>query len=343
MNHHLLKNFALAAFTATSLVPLAAAAQEVNIYTTREPGLIQPILDAYTKDTGVKVNAIFVKEGLLERVKAEGANSPADLLLVVDIGNLNDLVDGGVTQPISSEKLASAVPENLRGKDNSWTALTLRSRVIYSSKDRVAEAPKTYEDLADPKYKGKVCIRSGTHPYNVALIAHMLVKDGAEKTEKFLTDLKGNLARKAGGGDRDVARDIVAGLCDVGLANSYYVGLMRSGKGGDEQLAWGNGINVTLATFADGAGTHVNVSGAALAKNAPNKDEAVKLLEYFVSPDAQKLFAEANFEYPVTAGAEVNEIVASFGELKPDSASLTDIAAQRKAAADLVDKTGFNN
>ena len=262
---------------------------------------------------------------------------------MVDIGNLNDLVEQGITQKIESDAVNKAVPDNLRAKDGSWTALTLRSRVIYSSKDRVKDGPKTYEDLADAKYKGKVCIRSGTHPYNVALFAHMIAKDGEEKTEKFLTDLKGNLARKAGGGDRDVARDIVAGLCDVGIANSYYVGLMRSGKGGDEQKPWGEGIDVTLATFADGAGTHVNVSGIALAKNAPNKDEAVKLLEYFVSPAAQKLFAEANYEYPVVPGAEVNEIVASFGALKPDGTSLTDIAAQRKAAADLVDKVGFNN
>ncbi len=328
-----------------SLIPAAASAQtkEVNIYTTREPGLIQPILDAYSKETGVKVNSIFIKEGLVERVKTEGANSPADLLIMVDIGNLNDLVDAGVTQPVVSKKIDETVPQNLRAKDDSWIATTLRSRVIYSSKERVKDAPKTYEDLADAKYKGKVCIRAGNHPYNVGLIAHMIVKDGAEKTEKFLTDLKANLARKAGGGDRDVARDILAGICDVGIANSYYVGLMRSGKGGEDQVKWGEAINVTLPTFADGKGTHVNVSGVALAKNAPNKDEAVKLIEFFVTPDAQKIFAEANYEYPVIEGAEVNEIVKSFGALKPDAVSLTDVAKARKQAAELVDKVGFNN
>jgi len=336
---------ALLATAFASLVPAAASAQtkEVNIYTTREPGLIQPILDAYSKETGVKVNSIFVKEGLAERVRTEGANSPADLMIVVDIGNLNDLVDAGVTQPIVSGKVDAAVPDHLRGPDDSWVATTLRARVIYSSKERVQEPPKTYEELADPKYKGKVCIRSGKHPYNIGLIANMIVKDGAEKTEKFLTDLKANLARKAGGGDRDVARDILAGICDVGIANSYYVGLMRSGKGGEEQVKWGEAINVTLPTFADGKGTHVNVSGVALAKNAPNKDEAIKLLEFFVTPEAQKIFAEGNFEYPVTSGAEINEIVASFGELKPDTTSLAEVAAARKTAAELVDKVGFDN
>ena len=344
MNTTLKHSLAMAALGASSLIPFAAAsAAEVNIYTSREPGLIQPLLDAYTKDTGVKINSIFVKEGLAERVKTEGANSPADLMIMVDIGNLNDLVDAGITQPIVSEKVDAAVPQHLRAKDDSWVAATLRSRVIYSSKDRVADAPKTYEELADPKYKGKVCIRAGNHPYNIGLIAHMIVKDGEEKTEKFLTDLKANLARKAGGGDRDVARDILAGICDVGIANSYYVGLMRSGKGGDEQVKWGEAINVTLPTFADGKGTHVNISGVALAKNAPNKDEAVKLVEFLVTPEAQKIFAEGNYEYPVTDGAEVNEIVASFGELKPDETSLAEIAAARKTAAELVDKVGFNN
>jgi iron(III) transport system substrate-binding protein len=334
---------ALAAIAAC-LFPIAASAQtkEVNIYTTREPGLIQPILDAYTKETGVKVNSIFVKEGLAERVKTEGANSPADLMIMVDIGNLNDLVDAGITQPIVSKKVDEAVPAHLRAKDDSWVATTLRSRAIYSSKERIKDAPKTYEELADAKYKGKVCIRAGNHPYNVALLAQMIVKDGAEKTEKFLTDLKANLARKAGGGDRDVARDILAGICDVGIANTYYVGLMRTGKDA-EQVKWGQAINVTLPTFADGKGTHVNVSGVALAKNAPNKDEAVKLVEYFVTPEAQKIFAEANFEYPVTKGAPINAEVASWGELKPDTTSLTEVAAARKQAAELVDKVGFNN
>lgn len=335
------------ALGATALTGFASSASaqsgEVNIYTTREPGLIQPLLEEFTKETKIKANAIFVKEGLVERVKAEGANSPADVLLVVDIGNATDLSAAGITQPITSKVVQDAVPANLRASDDQWVALTTRSRVIYTAKDRVKDTAFTYEDLADPKWKGKVCIRSGKHPYNTALIAAFIAKHGEAKTEEWLTGLKANLARKAGGGDRDVARDILAGTCDVGIANSYYVGLMRTGKGGEEQVKWGEAINVVLPTFDDKAGTHVNVSAAAIAKNAPNKENAAKLLEFMVGHEAQDLYAKANFEYPVTAGSPVDPIVASFGTLKTDTVSLEEISKHRKAAADLVDKVGFDN
>ena len=280
---------------------------------------------------------------MVERIRAEGANSPADVVIVVDFGGLEDLVSAGVTQPIASEAINAAVPANLRDDQDHWTALTMRARVIYASKDRVPEDSLTYEDLADPKYKGRVCIRSGQHPYNTAMIAAFLAKNGPEKTEAWLKGVKANLARAAGGGDRDVARDILADLCDIGPANSYYVGLMRSGKGGEEQVKWGEGIKVILPTFADGAGTHVNISGAVIAKNAPNRDNAIKLLEFMVSPEAQKLYAEANYEYPVVGEAEMDPIVASFGDLKVDSLTIDAIAAQRKAASELVDKVGFDN
>jgi iron(III) transport system substrate-binding protein len=332
---------ALAAYAAC-LFPLAVSAQakDVNIYTTREPGLIQPMLDAFTEKTGVKVNSIFVKEGLAERVKAEGANSPADLLIMVDIGNLNDLVEAGITQPIVSNVLDREVPDHLRAQDDSWTSLTMRARTIYVSKERVKDPPKTYEDLADPKWKGKICIRSGKHPYNVAVIASFIAKHGEAETEKWLSGVKANLARKPAGGDREVARDILGGICDIGLGNSYYVGLMRNSEQ-DEQRKWGDAINVVLPTFSDGIGTQVNVSGAALAKNAPNKDEAVKLLEFLAAPEIQKLYADKNYEYPIVG--EANDTIKALGPLKPDNLSLTAIAKNRKAAVDLVDKVGFDN
>jgi iron(III) transport system substrate-binding protein len=200
----------------------------------------------------------------------------------------------------------------------------------------------TYEELADPKWAGRVCIRAGQHPYNTALFAAYLARHGADETEAWLTALKANLARTAGGGDRDVARDILGGICEIGPANSYYVGLMRSGAGGPEQEQWGAAIKVILPTFADG-GTHVNVSGAALAKNAPNKDDALKLLEFLVSDQGQQLYADANFEYPVKPGVEANVIIAEFGVLVPDTMPLTEIASHRKAASELVDKVGFDN
>jgi iron(III) transport system substrate-binding protein len=319
-----------------------ASANEVNVYTTREPGLIQPLLDTFSKETGITVNTIFVESGLSERIEAEGANSPADIVSVVDYGNLIDLVDRGLTQPVKSAALEAAIPANLRDPGGNWFGLSMRARVIYVSKDRVSDEALTYESLADPKWKGRVCIRSGQHPYNTSLFAALIAKDGAAKAEEFLQGLKANLARTAGGGDRDVARDILADICDVGIANSYYVGLMRSGAGGPEQQEWGGAIRVILPTFADGVGTHVNISGAAVAKNAPNKENALKLLEFLVSPEAQAIYAKANFEYPVLAGAEVDPIVAELGELKIDPLPLSEIAAHRREASELVDEVGFD-
>jgi iron(III) transport system substrate-binding protein len=283
-----------------------------------------------------------VESGLAERLEAEGANSPADVVMVVDYGGLMNLVERGLTQPIQSAILDEAVPEGLRGKDGHWYALSMRARVIYASKDRVPDETLTYEDLADPRWQGRVCIRSGQHPYNTSLFAAMLAKDGPEQTEAFLTGLKANLARTAGGGDRDVARDILADICDVGVANSYYVGLMRSGAGGPEQQEWGNAIRVILPTFEDGAGTHVNISGAAVAKHAPNLDNAVKLLEFLLSPEAQAMYAKGNFEYPVLNGAEIDPLIDELGELTIDPLPLEEIAAHRKAASELVDKVGFD-
>nr|WP_209437050.1 extracellular solute-binding protein [Methylobacterium variabile] len=318
-----------------------AGAGEVNLYTTREPGLIRPLLDAFTKASGIKVNTVFVDKGLAERVAAEGARSAADVVMTVDIGNLLELVDRDLAQPVRSATLEAAIPATLRDADGRWFALSTRARVAYADPDLRDLAGLTYEDLADPKWKGKVCLRSGQHPYNTALFAAYLVKHGEAKTEAWLRGLKDNLARKAGGGDRDVARDIVADLCDVGLGNSYYVGLMRSGRGGPEQKKWGDGIQVVLPTF-QGGGTHVNVSGAVVAKSAPNRDNAVKLLEYLASDEAQGLYAKADYEYPVKPGVAVDPLLSALGPLKVDGTSLAEIARNRKAASLLVDKVGFD-
>lgn len=319
----------------------ALLADEVNIYTTREPGLIQPLLDAYTEKTGVRVNTVFLKDGMPERVASEGQSSPADLLMTVDAGNLADLVEKGLTQPVESAALAEAVPENLRDADGNWFALSMRARVLYAAKDLGLESFE-YADLADPEYKGRICLRSGQHPYNTALFAAYDVHYGAQATEEWLTGIKANLARKAAGGDREVAKDILGGICDIGIANSYYVGLMRSGGGGDEQKEWGDAIKVILPTFENG-GTHVNISGAAVAKHAPNRDQAVALLEYLVSDEAQELYAKANFEYPVKPGVAVDPIIAEFGELTIDPTPIIEIVAKRKEASELAEKVGIDN
>ncbi|MBO9356770.1 extracellular solute-binding protein [Bordetella petrii] len=333
---------ALALAGSVMAMPVVAA-DEVSLYTTREPKLIQPMLDAFTKESGIKVNTVFIKDGLLERVKAEGAQSPADVLMTVDIGNLIDLVDGGITQPIQSDTLNSVIPANLRGPDGQWYTLSLRDRVLYVANDLKLDSFH-YEDLADTQWKNKVCIRSGQHPYNTGLVAAMIAHDGPEVTEKWLRGVKANLARKAAGGDRDVARDILGGICDIGIANAYYVGHMKNAEPGTDARKWGDAIKVVRPTFKNGGdGTHVNISGAAVAAHAPNKDNAVKLLEFLVSEPAQALYARANYEYPIRKGVTLDPVVASFGELKIDSLPVAEIAKYRKQASELVDKVGFDN
>ncbi|MFL6936416.1 MAG: Fe(3+) ABC transporter substrate-binding protein [Xanthobacteraceae bacterium] len=333
-------------FCAVGLATFAAAAtpahaDEVNLYTYREPGLIKPALDAFTKNTGIRVNTLFAADGLAERIRAEGSNSPADLLIAVDIGRLQQAIDLGVTQPVKSDVLEKAVPAQFRDPQGQWYALTLRSRIIYAAKDRVADQALTYESLADPKWRGKICIRSGQHPYNTSLIAAYLAKHGEGKTEEWLKGIKANLARRPSGGDREGARDILAAVCDLAVGNSYYVGLMRNAKE-EEQRKWGAAIKTINPTF-DGGGTHVNISGVVMAKNAPNRAGAARLMEFLISDSAQHIFSDLNYEYPVVAEAPVADSVKSFGALRPDTLPLTDVGKNRKAASMLVDKVGFDN
>ena len=320
---------------------LAASAEEVlNIYTSREPGLIKPLLDEFTKETGIKVNTIFLSSGLEERIRTEGANSPADVILTVDIGRLQAAKDYGVTQPVKSEALEKVIPAAYRDPEGHWFGVSMRGRVVYASKDRVKQDAITYEELADPKWKGKVCIRSGQHLYNISLFAAVIAHKGEEKAEQWLKGLKANLAKKPSGGDREQAKDIMAGVCDIAIGNTYYVSLMRNGSN-PEQRQWGEAIKVILPTF-EGGGTHVNISGLALAKNAPNKANAQKFMEFMVSDEAQRIHAEANSEYPVKAGIKIHETIASFGPLKPDNIAIADIAKLRKKASEMVDKVGFD-
>jgi iron(III) transport system substrate-binding protein len=320
--------------------PTVASAQgEVNVYTYREQKLIQPLFDAFTKETGIKVNVVSASSGLEQRIKTEGANSPADVLLTVDIGRLEDAVQAGITQPIKSDVIDKTVPASLRDPEGHWAAVSMRARVIYASKDRVKQSAITYEELADPKWKGKICIRSGQHIYNNALIGAMIAKHGEAKAEEWLRGLKANLAQKPSGGDREQARDVAAGKCDIGIGNTYYYALMLNNP---QQKAWADAVNVILPTFA-GGGTHVNVSGVVLAKNAPNKANAMKLIEWLAGDTAQHMYADSTFEYPVKAGIKINSIVAGYGKLNSDSLPLSKIATNKKAAANLVDKVGFDN
>jgi iron(III) transport system substrate-binding protein len=319
----------------------AAAAEEVNIYSYRQPQLIDPLLKAFTDKTGVKTNVVYAADGLNERLAAEGRNSPADVLLTVDAGRLSEAKDAGLTQPVESAVLAKQVPAQFRDPGNHWFGLTMRGRVVYASKDRVKQDGITYEDLADPKWKGKICIRSGQHVYNTSLIATIIAHKGEAFAETWLKGVRDNLAHKPAGGDREQARDIASGKCDLALGNTYYMALMTTNEKNPEQKQWAAAIRLMFPNAHD-RGTHVNISGVAMAKNAPNKAAALKLMEYLASDEAQKIYATANNEYPVGPGVPPSDIVKSWGTLKADPLPLENIAKHRKRASELVDKVNFD-
>ncbi len=339
---------ALACPVALAVLSTLAASQavsagpgEVNVYSYRQPSLIEPLLKGFTETTGIKVNVIFAEKGLIERIQAEGRNSPADVLLTVDIGNLTQATASGIAQPIRSAALDAAIPQAYRAEDGQWFGLTRRARVVYASKERVKQESITYEELADRKWRGKICIRSGQHGYNVALIASMIAHHGEAWTEQWLKGVKANLARKPAGDDRLQVKGVYSGECDIAIGNTYYMGVMLKNDKAPEQKAWADSVNI-LFPNSDERGTHVNVSGAVVAKHAPHKDNAVKLVEFLASDRGQELYADVNNEYPVKEGVPWSPLVKSWGDFKPDPISLNDIAALRKKASELVDKVGFD-
>lgn len=335
--------FALALLSSLFAASIAQAAEpgEVNVYSYRQPYLINPLFKAFTEETGTKVNVIFAEKGLIERIAAEGRNSPADVLLTVDVGNLTQATECRIAQPIHSATLEAAIPPAYRDADNEWFGLTRRARVVYASKERVKQNTISYEELANPKWRGKICIRSGQHVYNVALIASMIAAHGEAWTETWLKGVKANLARKPAGDDRLQVKGVHAGECDIAVGNTYYMGVMLQDDKEPEQKEWANSVNILFPNTGD-RGTHVNVSGAVVAKYAPHKDNAVKLIEFLASDKGQQMYAEVNNEYPVKEGVPWSKLVQSWGPFKPDPISLNEIAALRKKASELVDKVGFD-
>lgn len=329
------------AFIAATLLvstALPALAEEVNIYSHRQPDLIQPLLDAFTKETGIKTNVSFVEKGMVEKLIAEGTRSPADLVLTVDVARLGQLKDAGVIQPITDAKL-DAIPAALRDADNQWFGLTTRARIVYASKERVKDGEvTTYEDLADPKWKGRICTRPFTHDYNVALTAAYLGKHGPEATTQWLEGIKANLAKKPEGGDRDQVKSIWAGECDIAIGNTYYMGAMLADP---EQTPWAESVRIVFPTF-EGGGTHINVSGVAMTKSAPHKEAAQQLIEFLIGPEAQAIYAETNSEFPVIEGVKRSDLVASWGEFTPDATPMTDISKLRPEALKLIEAVNFD-
>ncbi|WP_165854992.1 Fe(3+) ABC transporter substrate-binding protein [Marinobacter sp. JSM 1782161] len=329
---------ATAACTAGSLQ--ANAAGEVNIYSYRQPYLLEPLLEAFTRETGIETNVVFARAGLAERLEREGRNSPADVVMTVDISRLSELVGGNLTAAVETDTLTGDIPENLRHPEGKWYGLTTRARLIFVSKERVEPgAISTYEDLADPQWEGRICTRSGKHPYNVALFASMIAHHGEREAETWLAGLKNNLARRPQGGDRDQIMAISEGVCDVAIGNSYYYGKMLEDE---NQRPAAESVNLVFPN-AEGRGTHVNVSGMALTQSAPNRDNAIKLMEYLTTPEAQSIYAKVNYEYPANPDVPPSEAVASWGYLNPDSLSLNEIAANREAAVKMVDRVNYDN
>jgi iron(III) transport system substrate-binding protein len=317
-----------------------ADAGEVNVYSYRESKLIAPLFDAFSKATGVKVNVISATSGLEQRIKSEGINSPADVLLTVDIGRIEEAVRAGISQPIRSDLLDKVVAPQYRDPEGHWYGISMRARVFYVAKERVKETAMSYEELADPRWKGKICIRSGQYIYNNALFAAYIAHHGEAQTEEWLRGVKANLGRKPSGGDREAARDVAAGQCDIGVGNTYYWALMLNREA--DRKPWAQATRVVLPAF-QGGGTHVNLSAVLLARHAPNAANAMKLIEWLAGDAAQHMYADINYEYPIRPDIAVNPTIAGYGTLIPDPIPLARLMEHKKAAANLVDKVGFDN
>ena len=335
-----MKNLFLALILATAtFISTLAQAEQVNIYSFRQPFLIEPILAEFTKETGIKTKVIFAKKGLIQRLKREGELSPADLVLTSDFNKLLQLKEQGLSQAFELTANLTSIPIQFRDSENQWLALTKRVRNVYSSKERTTDLSNIrYEDLADAKFKGRICTRSGKHPYNLGLVASMIAHHGEAETETWLKGVKSNLARKPQGNDRAQVKAIKEGLCDISLGNSYYLGKMLQDP---RQVIWANAVNLNFPN-QDDRGSHINVSGAVIAKYAPHKESAQTLLEFLTAKPAQILYAELNMEYPVSPNAQPSDLVKSWGEFKEDNLPLEKVAQYRKHALKLIDQVRFD-
>lgn len=323
------------------IAPAGAEEQEVNVYSFRQEQLIRPLLDAFTKETGIQVRLVSGKDdALLERLKAEGANSPADVLMTVDAGRLYRAVESGLFQPVTSEALNTLVPAQYREPSGLWFGLSVRARPIMVAKDRVApDAVKSYMDLADPRWRGKVCVRSSGSVYNQSMLDAMIERLGVEKTEAWAAGLVANFARPPTGGDRDQIKGLASGECDVAIVNTYYLGQMAaSSDEGDRTAAAGV---LVIWPDQDGAGVHVNISGAGVTRHAPNKDNAIKLLEFLASDAAQAIYAGDVHEYPIRQGITLSPIVAAWGPFKADSLEVAKLGSHNAEALRIADRVGW--
>lgn len=346
MASRLMKLFAfglLVAGLAGSIGPSPSRAEgpEVNVYSFRQEQLIRPLLDAFTRKTGIEVHLVSGKDdALLERLKAEGANSPADVLMTVDAGRLRRAVEAELLQPVRSPELERLVPPQYREPSGLWYALSVRARPIMIAKDRVdPTAIKNYLDLADSRFKGKICVRSSGSVYNQSMLDAMIEHYGVEQTEAWAKGLVGNFARAPAGGDRDQIKAVAVGECDIAIANTYYLGQMVNSAEADDREA--AAMIAVVWPDQDGFGVHVNVSGAGVTKSARNKDNAIKLIEYLASDEAQAIYAGEVYEYPLREGIKLAPTVAAWGDFKADTLEVAKLGTHNAEALRIADRAGW--
>ena len=317
-------------------------AKEINIYSHRQPFLINPFLELFTQETGIKTNVVYSKKGLAQRLKAEGENSPADIILTVDIGRLYVYDDLDLLLPIESKKLINNIPSYLRSPDNSWFGLSKRARVIVVDNEKIKDGDiMTLEDLADSKWKGQICSRPGSHVYNRGIMASVLAEYGKEKAEEWARNLVANFAKRPQGNDRAQVKAIYEGECSIAIINNYYYGKLKFSED-PEQRKWVENVRLIFPNQAEGdRGAHVNISGAGVAKYSKNKKEAIALLEFLTSEKAQKLYGEINFEYPVNPKVSPSEELQNWGEFREDNLPIIKIAELAPEAQKIIDRVGW--
>ena len=316
--------------------------KEINIYSHRQPFLINPFLEAFTAETGIKTNIVYSKTGLAERLQAEGANSPADIILTVDIARLYIYRDKDLLASIDSPLLEANIPHYLRSEDNTWFGLSKRARVIVINKNKVnAEEIKRMEDLAHPKWKGKICSRPGSHVYNRALMSSIIAANGEVEAEKWANGLVSNLARRPQGNDRAQVKAIFEGQCDIAIINNYYFGKLKFSED-PKQREWVKNLKLIFPNQeVDDRGSHVNISGGGVVKFSKNKKEAIALLEYLTSKTAQQLYGEINFEYPVNPNVESSDELESWGVFREDKLPIINIAKLAPLAQKIIDRSSW--
>jgi iron(III) transport system substrate-binding protein len=337
----ILKRLFIAMIMAFMMPISSGLAAELNVYSYRVPQLLQPFLDAYTAETGTQFNVVHAPKGLAQRLQSEGAGSPADVVLTVDISRIAELENMGLLSPLNSDVINQRVPAHLRDDGGTWTALSTRARVIVVSNTRVQEGEITrIEDLAKPEWKGRICSRKGSHVYNRALLASLVVHLGEEAAEDWAKAYVDNLAKRPQGNDRAQAKSIYAGECDVALMNTYYYGAMANNTKNPEQQDWAKAIRMVFFN-QDDRGQHINISAGGVVKTSPHQDEARAFLEWMTGPTAQRIYAEVNAEYPVNADVAPDPSVAAWGAFKADDVSIEAIGRASSTAQMIIDRTGW--